>query len=645
MPPANIHTFKVGVPQTHSSPGDEGAATAAVQTSERASSRSSRRNASTETPRQAGDVRADTSLSTNQLQLPDYITPLPNSIDPDILQLLHRRGALTVPPNEIIDELLRGFICYVYPLLPVVDIGGFLDAIRGTSGKTISLLLFQAVMMAGATFVDLSHLQAMNLESYQDARRIYYERIKLLYDLDVELNPTTMIQVLLLMTYWHGQLNDSKGRFYWLDTALSLATNIGLANPHYYSDQPDEQRFRRRLWACCIIRSHILSLTERRQTTRQFVSRDVEALQPDDLDDVGLARAFDGYYPLGRDVEVRMISRLLIQQVKLCALVRRILESQYELSGMRCVASSDTMMMLIPKMEAPSSQITARDQELRAWYRETTSSGDTAFGEDHRSNGPVLGVHSAVLELFYLTVLSAVHRPHLLYDQGADSAAGALQAFSCLTLRSAARRMTEIVRHLDEDNLVQFLPPIAVGVCIAASIQHLKDAMSADSELRSTGSLFLSQTLHVAAALKTKFQSVDTLISFIERVKGGKIFYHSVEWEDRVAPLSRWDNDPSSNSTAEEPGASETTTTTTTAETGPLPPLNTGTGMHAGGTMRWTAPSRSQSQSLGATPRAGALHDMNEFFNLPHLSAPDLDGYSELLLSSMDWSQFTSTTG
>lgn len=549
LPQANIYTFKVGVPTPRSSASH--AAVSFESPADEQASPVSILNDATPTESRRGGEFAEIPLSPDQPELPGYITRLPERLDSDVSGLLQRRGALTLPSKPMIEELLRAFICYVYPLLPVLDLNSFLGAVDGTNNDSISLVLFQAVMFAGVAFANLSHLQHEGFQSHNDARKVFFDRVKLLYEMDVESNPTTMVQVLLLMTYWYGQQNDIKGRFYWLRTAFSLAIDIGLDRQHQFSSQPDRQRLGRNLWYCCLIRDKLLSITERRQTAHSCNRESSETFEPVDLDDATFTQALNKYYMPGRGIDATSMGRLCTQKVKLCLIIGRILNSQYELSGVRLVDSSDPFMVLIPKTKILSTQAASRDQELRAWFTETASIRDAAFGQDHRRNGRVLGVHSATLELLYFTALSAVHRPLLLHEQPRDSAAEALQGFSRHTLRSAARRISEIAKHLEEGNLIQFLPPLGVGACIVASIQHLKDALSASAELRATGDLYLRRTLQAFVVLRQKYHSADCAMGFIERVRGGKLPYRTFEWEDRADTQQTLNGEPGSVSFAQ----------------------------------------------------------------------------------------------
>lgn len=101
---------------------------------------------------------------------------------PDDVEFLTRRGALTLPDTELRDQLLRCFVLYVYPYMPIVDLEDILGAIDGKEGAPkISLTLFQAIMFAGTAFVDLSLLLGAGYEDRRSARGDYFQKIKVIY--------------------------------------------------------------------------------------------------------------------------------------------------------------------------------------------------------------------------------------------------------------------------------------------------------------------------------------------------------------------------------------------------------------------------------------------------------------------------------
>jgi len=94
--------------------------------------------------------------------LPPYISPLPESITVEELEYLHTNGALTMPGTPLRDHLLRAFVEYVYPFLPLLDLEELLSIVLDGDGLhgQVSLLVFQTIMLAGSGFVDMPFLKA-----------------------------------------------------------------------------------------------------------------------------------------------------------------------------------------------------------------------------------------------------------------------------------------------------------------------------------------------------------------------------------------------------------------------------------------------------------------------------------------------------
>jgi hypothetical protein len=484
-----------------------------------------------------GAVNIEANVSDpGQLHLPAYITPLSTTINSDDLQVLVQRDALVFPPPDIINEIIRSFLCYVYPLLPIIRLDDFLAAIERESGKTISSLLFQAVLLAGAVFTDFSHSQHPSFQRSKDAQKLLFGRVKLLYDMEVEPNPVTVVQSLLLMTYWHSQLNDIQGRVHWLRIALSLATEIGLHNSDLQYEELEENNFRRRLWSCCIIRSALISIGERRQIVLPCTVSGPPILSSEHWNSTSLLQALDSYSVSDTREQVEMLGCILIQKVELCRIILHILDALYELSGLRRDTSSNSIMVLIPKTKATGSLVIALDEKLREWHENASQLG--LFDRQQGDHGSIVPVHAAILEMLYLTALSAVHRPLMLQQRQWETATEAVRVFSSATLRSSACRITEIGRDLEADKRISYLPPVATAMFIAATIQHLKDAMSPNLEYCQSGSLYLGHVLRIFRLLTDRYNHVHSAIDFISRVQNGEHFDHSLEWEDRVSSTS-----------------------------------------------------------------------------------------------------------
>lgn len=111
--------------------------------------------------------------------LPEYIRGLPQRLQRDDVEYLVTKGALTIPDTTLRNELLKAYIYYVHPYMPLLDLEEFLQVIARNDGvHQMSLLLFQAVMFAGTAFVDVEHLLNAGYSSRKIARKIFFQRAR-----------------------------------------------------------------------------------------------------------------------------------------------------------------------------------------------------------------------------------------------------------------------------------------------------------------------------------------------------------------------------------------------------------------------------------------------------------------------------------
>jgi hypothetical protein len=113
------------------------------------------------------------------LRLPRYIRPLPGRITTEDKEYLAHKGALTVPETRFRNELLRTYVQYVHPFMPVLDLKEFLWPLAKNDGPAhVSLLLFQAVMFAATAFVDMRFLNMQGFDNRKDARKLFFQRAR-----------------------------------------------------------------------------------------------------------------------------------------------------------------------------------------------------------------------------------------------------------------------------------------------------------------------------------------------------------------------------------------------------------------------------------------------------------------------------------
>ena len=336
----------------------------------------------------------------------------------------------------------------------------------------------------------------------------------------MELDPSTLVQALLLMTYWYDKPADTKGRTYWMRIALSFANDLGLGqNSELAMLSPHEQMLRRRLWWCCLMRDRLISLSELRPSNISTDETSLPVLSADDFECPAFAEALKKHSEQSNDGQWQALTELCFQKVKLCILIGRILRTQYKPRRVQHIDSVGPTVTLLPDLsDSATAEFVARDQELRKWSSDMCPTMHCLVNEDLWRNCSTVSVHCSSLEMLYYTVLGIVHRPRLLTHSPPDSAAKAIQDLSRKVVREGAQRITQIAKVLEEADLLRFLPPIGVTALLASAVQHTKDTVSSAPPIRKTAQLSLKQTMDSLAQLQQIYFSADHAMAFIELI-------------------------------------------------------------------------------------------------------------------------------
>lgn len=121
------------------------------------------------------------SLSTPPMTfLPEYLSGEPqSSLERKDIEYLQRKGAFFVPSGRLRQELLRSFICNVYPDMPTRELCEFLKTVtRSCPGRKASLLLFHAVMFVAVMAVREQDLREAGYRSRRAAHAEFFNRVK-----------------------------------------------------------------------------------------------------------------------------------------------------------------------------------------------------------------------------------------------------------------------------------------------------------------------------------------------------------------------------------------------------------------------------------------------------------------------------------
>lgn len=128
----------------------------------------------------------------------DIFEKFPPHLEAADLAYLHSHDALNIPTECFQIALLGGFVDFVYPRMPILDLEEFLSIVKNSNGvvgrggranglasfstKKLSLLLFQAILFTGVEFVSTKTLSEEGFETREVAREALFNRVRVSRD-------------------------------------------------------------------------------------------------------------------------------------------------------------------------------------------------------------------------------------------------------------------------------------------------------------------------------------------------------------------------------------------------------------------------------------------------------------------------------
>ncbi|KIW02265.1 uncharacterized protein PV09_06415 [Verruconis gallopava] len=495
--------------------------------------------------------------------LPQWVKPLPERINPDDAEFLARKGALSVHDSAFRNELLKCFIRWVYPWSPVISLDNVVRTMSGGNGATdkISLLLFQAMMFAGAGFADLAILRSAGFNSRKDARKHFFNRCKLLYDFEYEDDRLVLIQALVLMTYWHDSADDQKDIWHWITVAVALAQTIGLnQDPDTLEMSTSEKHLRKRVWWSLFMRDRLVALAMRRAAKIQLNESHVPPLSIADFDVYeGSASANTDF--LKMDVAQReRIAMVSVECCKLCTIIGRILETQYSTtcirrrrSGSQERPNTTTTMVLVPrKAQDDKIQVLALDAMLSGWAEDLPPeiSYENIKRQGNQTDNFDMKLHCAQLSMLYHTAIIMLFRPaHLSHSANGTRLETTQESKSALDkTRDSGVQITRISTELESMNSVRYLLTVGVTIVVHAAMVQLIEAGSPNPTHRQQSIENLAKSMRVLEQLCDVYIAADLAVQLLHAgiAKAGiRLTTSGQQQRTSISPLSVIDEEPS----------------------------------------------------------------------------------------------------
>ncbi|KAH8703866.1 hypothetical protein BGW36DRAFT_355264 [Talaromyces proteolyticus] len=275
--------------------------------------------------------------------LPLFIRPLSSDLDVHDWKYLSSKGTFALPNSDFQNALLRAYIEHVHPLLPILELESFVKAVfspqnHGTSKlrKSVSLILYWAVMYAAIPAVPLHALHKAGYYSHHDAQCSFHMRIQALYNVEAELDRLSLVQALLLVVYRQDITKQIKDMTYWMTIIWSYMQELGIDVQIGRKVKPTGNHQRkialyRRLWWSCFICDRLVGLA----ACADPVLPQPGSIPPLKLDDLEIFH-YPGYIiqALGdgnfSDFDLSLhLGRLCVIQTQVCILLDQVISGPH----------------------------------------------------------------------------------------------------------------------------------------------------------------------------------------------------------------------------------------------------------------------------------------------------------------------------
>ncbi|KAF9885851.1 hypothetical protein FE257_012323 [Aspergillus nanangensis] len=200
------------------------------------------------------------------------------------IECLKAQRAFAHPGKKILDDMIDVFLQRFYPLYSIVDP----TELRKTheEGK-IPWILLQSICFIAVTFSHLDLIYKAGFSSRSQARKLYYDRAKALFDFNYEKSKITLVRVAILLSFNGPQMDCYWNPCSWIEIGVTVAVSLGLhRNTANVKRHPNDLGLLKRLWWTLAVRDAHCSALLGRTFRINMTQCDVDMLTPGDFLDM-----------------------------------------------------------------------------------------------------------------------------------------------------------------------------------------------------------------------------------------------------------------------------------------------------------------------------------------------------------------------
>ncbi|KAG9250819.1 putative Zn(II)2Cys6 transcription factor [Emericellopsis atlantica] len=421
------------------------------------------------------------------------------SLPQDDLHYLRGKGVFQLPDAQTCDALIRAYFHHVHPFFPVVDPKPFLEICSAAGKDSLSIHLLWSMFLAASPFLPLGDIQNAGFKDRKEMKRSMYSKSKALYDAQYEADKITLIQSVLLMSFWYSDTEDRTGPPHWIGVAISLCQTSGLhRRPHVgiNNDMIRRQQLWRQIWWACVYRDVWYSMGMGKPMRINLDDCDTEMPSANAVREA-ISEIPDAtqkkYLPHGMDD----LCSLWLGLLKLTVSLASILSTHYRV---RRVADAPTAV------QAAEAQVVA----CRLLSNRLGGSED-----------PLVWLHAQLFELYTECVLLVIYRPYLLNPRG-QVTEDALDAWRMPLRRkaqAAATASNTVLMNIVTADMIDLCPNTLCMTLVPSMQIHLLNSTSPRRLVRQAGHHCLDFCLKVLRELSMTYFSAEVMLQVFLRAQ------------------------------------------------------------------------------------------------------------------------------
>jgi hypothetical protein len=168
------------------------------------------------------------------------------------IAFLESKQVFTAPSEETVDALINAFFERVFPLYPIVNP---YELLVQHKSRRIPWMLLHALCFISATYCPMRIIHRAGFDSRAEARSLFYEKAKALFDIGYEGNKVVAVQVCIIMSFWGGGPSNYWNFYTWICTGVTIAETLGFHRSMARATiEPQDRSLIKRLWWVLVIR-------------------------------------------------------------------------------------------------------------------------------------------------------------------------------------------------------------------------------------------------------------------------------------------------------------------------------------------------------------------------------------------------------